>query len=250
MKKGNRRNDFVDTILTKIFGSEEFAKKGATVGPGSHDRANDQAEAYRHNRGIVLGHGEAVQNVDLAPGRRHRLRDESYRARFIRFVLWMHRSVEDIACHLERMVNAVYAGKTHEKCPHKDPCFDYWMKGFCSRFLSGFAIQAALQTANFVRNVLIPKKKSIRLDKTGALLSNSLLYPCIKSGLGLSAMCLAFRLFSCSFRWLQGTDRPINAATSGIMASALGFTILRPPASAGLYLFFKAAERVVTESHQ
>lgn len=117
-----------------------------------------------------------------------------------------------------------------------------------SRFLSGFAIQAAIQSASFVRNLLAPRKP--HLDKTGTLLSNSLLFPCVKSGLGLSAMCLAFRLFSCSFRWLQGTDEPINAAASGILATALGFFLLRPPPSAGIYIFFKAIERAISESHE
>lgn len=243
-------------LNSKIFGSEEFTKKGTNTSgdlDGSGDSQivlNPELRSRRLSGGVPLGIGEPGEAVDLEPNRRRRPRDESYRARFIRFVLWMHRSVEDIACHLERMVTAVYEGQTHEKCPHKDPCFDYWLKGFFSRFLSGFAIQAAVQTANFVRNVLIPRKKAPKLDKTGALLSNSLLYPCIKSGLGLSAMCLAFRLFSCSFRWLQGTDEPINAAASGIMASALGFFLLKPPASAGLYLFFKAAEKLVSDSHQ
>lgn len=222
----------------------------SNVGQEIRDDSNPEFRNRRISGGVVLGRGDVIQDANLETDRRRRPRDESYRARFIRFVLWMHRSVEDIACHLERMVTAVYEGKTHEKCPHKDPCFDYWLKGFCSRFLSGFAIQAAIQSANFLRNLLVPRKKPLPLDKTGALLSNSLLYPCVKSGLGLSAMCLAFRLFSCSFRWLQGTDEPINAAASGIMASALGFFLLRPPSSAGLYLFFKAAERVISESHQ
>ncbi|CAL8143763.1 unnamed protein product [Orchesella dallaii] len=252
MKKGNQRGDFVDTILKKIFGAEEFTTKGipAPLSAGISEVQNivGDDERIRRVSGGMLAIGEPREEVDLETNRRRRPRDESYRARFIRFVLWMHRSVEDIACHLERMVSGVYEGKTHEKCPHKDPCFDYWLKGFCSRFLSGFAIQAALQTAGFVRSMLAPRKA--HLDKTGSLLSNSLLYPCMKSGLGLSAMCLAFRVFSCSFRWLQGTDEPINAATSGIMASALGFFLLRPPSAAGLYIFFKAAERVISESHQ
>ncbi|CAL8090615.1 unnamed protein product [Orchesella dallaii] len=239
--------------MKKIFGAEEFTTKGIPAPAPLSSARNSEGQVpnivvddERVSSGmLVIGE---QREVDLATNRRRTPQNESYRSRFIRFVFWMNRSVEDLTCHLGRMVRGVYEGKTHEKCPHKDTCFDYWLKGFCSRFLSGVAIQAALQTAGFVRSMLAPRKA--HLDKTGSLLSNSLLYPCMKSGLGLSAMCLAFRLFSCSFRWLQGTDEPINAATSGIMASALGFFLLRPPSAVGLYIFFKADERVVSESHQ
>lgn len=261
--------------FSKIFGHEEFSQKQENNMPRPNEEPQNDFNnpgRIRRNSSGVQERGEAAQRINLETQRRIRVQDESYRARIIRFVLWMHRSVEDIACHLERMVTAVYECQTHEKCPHKEPCFDYWftvmnsciqqqftafpkryrfnffLQGFCSRFLSGFAIQSAIQSASFIRTILQPRKP--HLDRTGALLSNSLIFPCIKSGLGLGAMCLSFRLFSCSFRWLQGTDEMINAAASGVMASALGFFLLRPPASAGLYLFFKAAERVISESHR
>jgi len=57
-----------------------------------------------------------------------RPKDDSFRSRFIYFVLWMHRSVEDIASHLERMVTAVYEGQIHEMCPHNQSCVDYWLE--------------------------------------------------------------------------------------------------------------------------
>ncbi|CAG7826572.1 unnamed protein product, partial [Allacma fusca] len=76
------------------------------------------------------------------------------------------------------------------------------------------------------------------------------LIKCIKSGAGLSAMCLAFRLLNCSFRWLSGSDDARGCIASAIMSSALGFILLRPPSTLGLYLFFKAAETVISQSHK
>jgi len=99
-----------------------------------------------------------------------------------------------------------------------------------------------------VKDLLTSKK--LHLDKTGGLLSNSFLYPCVRSGLGLGTMCILFRLFSCSFRWLKGMDGPGHAAASGVLASALGYFLLKPPSSIGMYLFFKAAETVVSDSHR
>lgn len=120
------------SFYRKIFGPEEFGRR---VAPNSStsvtEEENNPRDESRSRRvsGGVLGRGEPHPGVNLLePSRRRRPRDESYRARLIRFVLWMHKSVEDIACHLERMVSAVYEGQTHEKCPHKDPCFDYWLK--------------------------------------------------------------------------------------------------------------------------
>lgn len=75
--------------------------------------------------GLVIGDDD--QNM-AENQRRRMLKDQSYRARFIRFVLWMHKCVEDIAVQLERMVTAVYEGQIHEKCAHKDSCLDYWLK--------------------------------------------------------------------------------------------------------------------------
>lgn len=90
-----------------------------------------QREVNNVGPGLVIGgpevevneNGQVVQNPQL-----NLKRDESYRARLIRFVLWMHRQVEDIACHLERMVAAVYVGRSHDTCPHHKPCFDYWIE--------------------------------------------------------------------------------------------------------------------------
>ncbi|CAG7836621.1 unnamed protein product, partial [Allacma fusca] len=161
MKKGNRRNDIIDTIFTKILGREEFLSKDR---PGEviqeeevelNEEPNSRPIAVNAG-GLVIG--EEEQNA--AEIQRRRLKDQSYRARFIRFVLWMHKCVEDIACQLERMVTDVYEGQIHERCPHKDSCLDYWLKGFSTRFASGFGIQAAIQSVFILRRFLLkPGKK-------------------------------------------------------------------------------------------
>jgi len=87
-------------------------------------------------------------------------------------------------------------------------------------------------------------KAKNEMNKGGILLS------CFRRGLGFSAMCLAFRVFSCSFRWLKDTDTPCDAAFSTILASLLGFFLLKPPTSIGMYMFFKAAETVIADSHK
>ncbi len=68
------------------------------------------------------------ENGPEAIARRRRANEDTYRNRFVNFVLWMHKSVEDIAIYLERMVTAVYEGQIHELCPHNQSCFDYWME--------------------------------------------------------------------------------------------------------------------------
>lgn len=80
--------------------------------------SNEQAsgEEYAQNREQML------QRRALAS----RQNDETYRRRFIKFVLWMHRQVEDIAFHLQRMVTAIDEGRIHDTCPHRKPCFEYW----------------------------------------------------------------------------------------------------------------------------
>lgn len=55
---------------------------------------------------------------------------------------------------------------------------------------------------------------------------------------------------SALFLRLKGMDGPGHAAVSGFISSALGFLLLKPPNSLGLYLFFKAAESVISESHK
>lgn len=93
----------------------------------------------------------APESENAADARR-RANEDNYRNRLVNFVLWMHKSVEDIASHLERMVTAVYEGQIHgyfhfkirlvvifnfhklylfvfiEMCPHNQSCFDYWME--------------------------------------------------------------------------------------------------------------------------
>ncbi|OXA58442.1 hypothetical protein Fcan01_08151 [Folsomia candida] len=252
MKKGNRRGDMVDTILIKIFGPEEFTKKreeGDILHLHERQVLRSSAELPRRvslgGPGLRVVVGPEAENANV----RRRANEDTYRNRFVNFVLWMHKSVEDIASHLERMVTAIYESQIHEMCPHNQSCFDYWMEGFYSRFLVGCGIHGLYQTAMLAKNLLSPSRK-MPIDKTGGLLSNSVLYPCIRSGMGLGMMNLAFRLINCSFRWLKGMDGPGHAAVSGFISSALGFLLLKPPNSLGLYLFFKAAESVISESHK
>ena len=114
-----------------------------------------------------------------------------------------------------------------------------------TRFATGFGIQSLIQTVIYLRSLLVSTP-----GRSSTSPKPSSLYKCLKTGAGLSAICLTFRLLSCSFRWLLGNEDPIHGVAAGVMASAFGFALLRPPPTLGLYLFFKAAEAVISESHR
>jgi hypothetical protein len=120
-------------FLRKVIGDEEFRKReedDRVEEPEVEAERNEaiigHREANNVGPGLIIGGPEIGSNGLLTNGNGGRKRDESYRARFVRFVFWMHRQVEDIASHLERMVIAVHEGQSHDTCPHSKPCFSYW----------------------------------------------------------------------------------------------------------------------------
>jgi hypothetical protein len=95
--------------------------------PSTRDQGMTPRRISLGGPGLRVDTGDEGRNPTQPPGRM-RPTDDSFRSRFIYFVLWMHRSVEDIASHLERMVTAVYEGQIHEMCPHNQSCLDYWLE--------------------------------------------------------------------------------------------------------------------------
>jgi len=122
-------------------------------------------------------------------------------------------------------------------------------QGFLTRFGAGFGIQALMDTILFIRSLLLsPSLKELPRPKRTS--TSPVLYKCLRTGAGFSSVCLSFRLLSCAFRWLLGNEDPIHAIAAGVMTSGFAFALLRPPPTIALYLLFKAAESVISDSHR